>query len=186
MFPCECVGVCSHTCRLQELIMVSSPCGSGLARYRGRKHSTQRGGRGAGSWQHLAGNSRTGWATKVRGMEAPRGCAPLGDGGPGPWAEPGRWVPLTGTKESPQSCSVMNLVLDRQWAPRQWGPAGAGPCHWDTAGGLDRAPRMGDDLNEDWKPEGWGFPAGGSHTSASGGPGLLRGPGRTHPTSGNR
>ena len=28
---------------------------------------------------------RTGWVAKVRGMEAPRGCAPLGDKGPGPW-----------------------------------------------------------------------------------------------------
>lgn len=127
-FPCECVGVCSHTCRLQELIMVSSPCGSGLARNCGRKQSAQ--GRRRGQLLAALGwDSRTGWAAKVRSVEAPRGCGPLGDRGPGPWAEPGRWVPRTGTKDSPQSCSVMNLALDRQWAPLSVG-GWTGPLGW--------------------------------------------------------
>lgn len=64
--------------------MVSRPCGSGPTSHWQEPESTVKGQAG----QCLAAPDwtlRTGWVAKVRGMEAPSGCAPLGDGGPGPW-----------------------------------------------------------------------------------------------------
>lgn len=165
--------------------MVSSPCESGLARNCGRKQGAR--GRRRGRLRAEPGwelKDRVGGQSEEHGGS--QGLCPTGGRGPRALGRTRQMGAAHRDEGFPPK--LFCYESGAGWAvgsPVNGGLAGAGPCHWDTAGGLDRAPRMGDDLNEDWKPEGWGFPAGGSHTSASEGPGLLRGPGCTHPTSGN-
>lgn len=58
-------------------------------------------------------------------------------GAQGPGVEPGRWVRVTGRKDSPRP------QLSCGGHPVTEGLAGAGLSHQDTVGGLDGAPRMG-------------------------------------------
>jgi len=82
---------------------------------------------------------------KVRGMEAPRDCAPLGDAGPGPWGRTRQVGQVTVRKEPPKpQLFCYESDMHGRWAPlslRGW--QGLDSAIGTTGGGLDGAPRMG-------------------------------------------